>query len=162
MKNSSLLHHEWILVTFLSLFIVLIVSISFYHSYQYPKKYLKSSPILITVTGAVKSPGIYQVYPGVTCKEVLKKAGLLDKTDQKQLDLEKQLYFAQEFAVPELEKITVKVRGAVKEKTLLLKPGTRYCSLKKYISFKDGADLSGMNSRKKLVDGQTITIGFIY
>ena len=44
------------------------------------------------MTGAVKSPGNYQVYPGVTLKDVLKKAGFLDKTDKKQLDLEKQLY----------------------------------------------------------------------
>jgi len=161
MKKSSLLNHEWLLVVFLSFFIALIITTSYYQSFQYPKKFLKSSPITVTITGAVKSPGCYEVYPGVTVKEVLKKAGLLDEADKRELDLEKQLLATQEILVPALEKITVQVKGAVEEKTLMLKPGTRICSLKKYVSFKEGADLSGMNSRKKLINGQTITIGLI-
>lgn len=158
----KLLLHEWVVVVLLSMFIFLIISVSHFQAYLYPQRYLKASPIAVTVTGAIKSPGKYLVYPGVSLKEVLKKAGIIDKTDQKQISMERQLFKSEEVYVPTLESIVVKVRGAVDEKTLHLKPGTRICSLKKHLLFRENADLSGLNSRKKLYDGQTVTIGYIH
>lgn len=152
---------QWVVLSFLSSLILLIVSISSLQSYKYPKIFLRADLVEITLKGAVKYPGVYKVYPGSKIQDLLKRAKILDVADLTAVDLLNTIVKAEVIIVPSLEKILINVRGAVKEETIELKPGTRICSLKKYLTFYDDADLSVLNSRKKLNHLQKIFIPYI-
>lgn len=158
MNRNTLSIREWMTACLLSFSILLIISLAYCQSYRFPKKYLKSYPIAVSVSGAVKYPGIYQLYPGITIEKVLQKAKLLDEADQNELNFDKMLFQSEGIFVPFLKKITIKIMGAVEEKIIELKPGSRLSSIKKLVVFKENADISVLNSQKKLKDGQVVFI----
>lgn len=159
MKKNILNITEWVVTFFVSFVILLVVSVSYFQSYYFSKKILNASTISIEVTGAVKYPGRYFFYPGVSVGQVIKKAKQIDSTNLKEIDLAKTIYEPLSIVVPFLETIQVKVSGAIEsDQIIFLKSGSRVCFLKKRLKFKKNADLSVLNSLKKLKDGQKIFI----
>lgn len=124
--------------------------------------YKKIEPIFIRIEGAIKHPGNYSVFPGISLEEFFKKVSLKVDSDLKNFDLKTRLYESQSLFVPRLEFITVYVDGAILGPVkLTLKPGTRRCSLCKLITFKENADIAPLKSKKKLRDQENIHIYYL-
>ena len=161
MKKSSLNTSEFVLIAFFTLLIVLITFTSYFQAFSFPRKYLKGGLTSVEITGAVKFPGIYKVYPGTLVKTVLKKAKLTIFADLKEIDCDQPVEKSKKLFVPRVEQVKVFLKGAVKEKVVFLKPGSSICSILKQITPKLEADLSVLNSLEKVKEGQIITVPFL-
>lgn len=158
MNKNNLSLKQRVIVSFITCIIFLIITLPYIQSYKYPKIFLETSPLEIVVRGAVKYPGVYKVYPGTKIEDLFKRAKIMDKADLSKVDLLNPLNNSRVIELPFLEKISIEVKGAVEEMTLELKPGTRICSLKNYLNFEKDADISVLNSRKKLTNNQKVFI----
>jgi|GEM_PF-4924546 len=161
MKKDFISSAELSIFLFFTFLILVIISISYFNVYKYPKKHLKSQLIKITVIGEVKYPGTYNVYPGTTVDTLLKKAKTTESSDLSNLSLESSLSVSQKLVVNKLEEIKIYLSGAVEEKEVSVKPGTKMISLKKILTLKKDADLTFFKSYKKLKNNQKIKVPYI-
>ena len=110
--QTRLLMREWALI--LGIFGILISSIvvsqlsKVHHAEVLQTCIIKADrPIAITLTGAIKRPGTYQVKPGTTLKDLLKEIPLADDATRKKVQFKKVFYASQSVHIPKKERTTL-------------------------------------------------------
>ena len=156
----SLHFSEWLLIGF---FLAFLFSLFFISNVFSSKAGVFLSPlppikkVFVEIVGEVKRPGRYEFEAGVSCEEVLKKAGLKYFSDLSPFDLNAPAPLF--MTVLKLREIHVSVEGeVVNPYSLVVDPGTRICDLKSKICVKESGDISIFRSRKMIADGQKIWI----
>jgi hypothetical protein len=117
------------------------------------------APYPVTIDGAVKKPGIYQVLPGTPLKKIVKKSCPTRSADLKKIDLEALVEGPLEVHVGAITEIGVRIEGAVSAPlTLTLPVGTKVHDLRSKISLNPEADPTIFKSRRMLKDGEILTV----
>ena len=120
---------------------------------------LNNDLIQIVVKGAVHKTGNYEVKRGATIQDVLNLAQPLEQADLNKLKLAAKLRNHQTITVQERRKITVHITGAVTEPTsLTVEQGMMVKELAPLLSFLPEADSEKLNRKRKLKDGETISV----
>lgn len=162
MSRPSLQPSEWFVIYFFVVLLSSLILISKISSYK-AGKYLGNEEIVpsifVEVTGEVKRPGSYEVRKGASCRDVLKKAKPKRFADLSKIDLDAEA--PNSLAIAPLETIHVYVAGGGVDapSEWILKPGARVLELKSKIRLTEDADLSPLQSRRMLLDGETILVG---
>lgn len=157
----SLLPHEWLAVVFIIAGIALITFIGISNrSETLPSQLtLAAQTIEVTVTGAVALPGTHLLAKDANIATLLEMVKPLPSADLKKIPLSSNLRHRQRFHVPEIAYITVIVQGAVvKPGSCSVPKGTRRADLSAVVAMLPDADLSGLNSKRRLKEGEVLYI----
>lgn len=162
-QRGSLDPSEWALLALFFLFmasLVIVSKVSVYRSTDLIGQISEiSEDIFVTLSGAVKKPGVYRVSAGTTLGVVLRRAQPSFYADLGSLPLEDILLKSAHFNVKELQEICVKIKGAVLQPVLLTLPiGSKISDLKSKIVLTSEADRVFLKSRKKLRNGDEIVV----
>lgn len=136
---SGLLNSEWVLVGGVFLVMLTLVAIAKIQGFQ-NRSYLEApspfhAPCLVSIQGAVKKPGIYEVGPGTVLKKILKKSSPLPYADLSEIDWDQRVESSMEISIAELSEISVFITGLNSEPIHYVVPvGTRVCDLKNYMN----------------------------
>lgn len=107
MGKVGLKAREWVILLLISSFIGSLFITSHLLSYSSKKTLVlqklqyNQALIEINVSGAVISPGVYKVVPGISLKSVLRQAVLTSKADKKKINFNKKIFSSCEVDVPE-------------------------------------------------------------
>lgn len=166
-ENERLDNHEWIVVISLITLIGIVTFITHKHwfstySRQYSNPhYVYDEKIHVRIEGAVESPGIYSIKRNTPLKDVLVQAQPTSQADLKKVSTKK-LKDGQTIIIPQKEFITIYLEGAVKKQGALVVPkGTKVEELLILIEMDDQADLSKLNFRRRLKEGDIIKIPYV-
>lgn len=161
-RSSPLSSSEWVLATTFLLLLGSFIVIAKVNAYR-AKIALEAFPvqeeIFLTIDGAVKKPGKYQVQPGTSIEAILRKARPALDADLKSLPFMDKIDRSLHITVNKLDEIRVNVTGAIAESAdLLLPPGSRICDLKSKIIFTPETELRFFRRKKLLKDGDKIEV----
>lgn len=161
MPRSSLQPSEWFIIYFflaLLASLIIIAKISSYKTGKLLGQEALIQSVLVEVAGEVQRPGIYTVRKGSSCREVLKKARPKKFADLSKIDLDAEAPSI--LVIQPLETIRVFVAGSGVDvlSEWILKPGARVSDLKSKIRLTEDADLSSLQSRRMLLNGETIFV----
>ncbi|MCX6987864.1 MAG: hypothetical protein NT065_06915 [Chlamydiae bacterium] len=112
---------EWVAVIIISAFITSVFLTSHFlgalskKALVLQKMQYDQALIEINVSGAVISPGVYKVVPGISLKHVLMQAGLSSKADKKKINLHKKIFSSCVVDVPEKHPGTNRKLGSKKK-----------------------------------------------
>ncbi|MBA3815051.1 MAG: SLBB domain-containing protein [Parachlamydiaceae bacterium] len=119
----------------------------------------KSGKIEVLIEGAVINPGTYYLPSGIAMKDVLMLAQLLPNADLRRFNMSAQLKKGRVVNVPSKSMITINLKGAVENPGEISVPkGTRLVDLKALIQLGENVDSKALNRKRKLKDGETVTI----
>ena len=127
MGKVGLKAREWVILLLISSFIGSLFITSHLLSYSSKKTLVlqklqyDQALIEINVSGAVISPGVYKVVPGISLKHVLMQAGLSSKADKKKINLHKKIFSSCVVDVPEKHPGTNRKLGSKKKSQTQLK-----------------------------------------
>lgn len=115
--------------------------------------------IEVVVKGAVAHSGVYSLPKGMPMKELLEVAQLAPDADVRRFNLERVIQQGRVVNVPKRAMITVQVNGAVESAGEVTVPrGTTLEQLADKIALSEDADASSLRKKRKLKDGETITV----
>lgn len=161
-QKPSLPVHEWLAITFIIFIVLSLALLSLRPSEQLmlpPQQSLEHDRLEITIDGAVKHPGTYQVQQGSLLQEVISQAELSPDADLKRLKLDKKLVKDQVVTVPRLKLLRIYIAGAVDNPGIIAMPkGSRMEDLVKHIQFQPDADIEKLPKKRRLKDGEIVTI----
>lgn len=161
LKKQSLPIHEWFAVSLIVILVALLSSIITINRYKYQPPVLLEplvKNIEIYVEGAVEKVGSYSLPHGATLKDLLLLVKLTEEADLRKLRPSRQLRNGQIIKVPARPMITVKVIGAAEETSFKMPKGARLSEIIGKIKPHSDADLSGLQKKRKLRDGEIINI----
>lgn len=166
MSNSKKMPlHEWLAVLVIILAMILLTVVALFNQndslpeHTGQPHFIAPQEIEITVEGAVENPGIHQLKKGARVKDALLAAKTLPEADISKLKLESKLRDGRVIKVPYKAMITIYLQGAVEvEGVLKVKKGTRLNELVNIAVFSPLADLSALNKKRRLKDGETIHV----
>lgn len=162
MKNS-LYSSEWFFVgCFLILFLAFFFTAKMHVSpFSAPPPFQEENrkEFLVVIDGAVKKPGSYSVPEGTTVREILKKAAPFKGSDLRGVSQDRVIQKDLHLHIEEQKEIHVRVSGAIKEPVdLILPPNSRICDLRDKVIFTNETQKSFFQRRKRLKDGEEITV----
>lgn len=115
-----------------------------------------------SISGAVTSPGHYQLPLGATIGDLLTLAQPLPSADLRRINRQTKLRDERSLIIQELPTNTLYVQGAVIQPGPIIVPkGTTLGQLLQKITLAPDADTSKLKNSKKLRDHQTIDIPFM-
>lgn len=165
-KKSSLKIHEWLAVSVL-IAIFAALSVMAYakkgavgdKDRSMPAFLSKAGRIEVLVDGSVQNSGTYYVPSGIKMKEVLKLAKPDPEADLRRFNLEAQIKKGRVIHIPTRSMLAIHVKGAVKNPGKISVPkGTRLMDLPALIQLNENADKKRINRKRKLKNGEIITI----
>ena len=165
MEKQKLPLHEWLAVlTIILALLLLIVVTTFQGSGTLPETtgephYLVAQEVEVTVEGAVENPGTYILKKGAQVKDVLELAKPVPQADLRKINPEVKLRDGRILKVPLMPMIRVTLEGAVSQSgTIQVRKGTRLQELAEMPLFRDDADLSSLDKKRKLKDGEIVRV----
>lgn len=164
-SKPTLKVHEWLAVVTIIVFLSVLTFISVtsrntsYDSSQGVPHHLTPPIIEVCVQGAVENPGNYQVPPGTFVVDVLEKAKPFKTADLRNFKPTCKLRNGQIVNVKAYPMISIEVTGAVLQPTKISIPkGTKLNELAQYIQLSENADMTKLQKKRRLSDGETIVI----
>ena len=151
--------HEWLAVVMLCAMAVILALVARWNGDAYASVDPEDAYIHVDIEGAVRYPGSYRFQPGAQVADLVKVGEPLPEADLKRIRGKNQLKNGQILFVKELPMIQVTVVGAVKDTQPLQVPrGTRLVDLLGLVAFEKNADVEKIKKRRRLKNGETITI----
>lgn len=165
-SSPSLKIHEWLAIFVL---IVILGGLSImayvtkgsigYNDRAMPALLSHPAKIEVFINGAVINSGIYYLPSGIQVKEVLMLAQPAPNADLRRLNLNSLLKKGRAITIPELPMINVYVEGAVENPGRITVPkGIRLMDIKDYIILSEHANVKSLNRKRKLKEGEIITV----
>ncbi len=162
MPRPSLQISEWFVIYFFFALLASLIVIAKISSYK-ANKYLGKAPavpsIFVEVSGEVARPGSYEVRKGTSCKDVLKRAKPKKFADLSKIDLDAPSPSLLVISPLEVIHVFVKGEGVLAPSEWILKPGARVSELKSKVGLTEDGDPKPLQSRRMLLDGETIWVG---
>jgi len=120
---------------------------------------LNNQTVHVTVKGAVRQEGSYELKKGALMEDVLALAEPLPEAELSKLKLESRLRNNQVVKVPKESRIKVHIEGAVvKPGILQIKQGTLVKDLLELLTFLPEADIEKLNRKRRLRDQEVIHV----
>jgi hypothetical protein len=163
-ERPSLPVHEWLAVLTILLFMGVLITVTHVRRSTLPVSaenphWPTSQTVEVIVKGAVETPGTYVVPKGTTVEQLLSQVNLLTVADTRKLHLDAAVKGGQTINIPERAMIEITLDGAVTNPGPLKVPkGTKRMDLSQWVDFTSNADLSGLQTKKRLKEGEAIFV----
>lgn len=164
-ESEKLNNYEWIVVFSLILLMATITFVTHKHWFSLaPEKhfephYVLDQKIYVRVEGAVESPGNYILERGNTIENALALAKPAANADLKKIHVSRKVKDGQIIKVPAIEYITIYLEGAVEHPGALVLPkGTLMEDIISIAHFKERADLSKLQTKRRLKEGEKVKV----
>lgn len=161
---SKLPFHEWLIICLLIATLLMLSFIIFFWrkdvSPPIAATYeLNSEIISVTISGAVKKPGPYDLKKGTLLKELLERAQPLPEANLERLKMNSKLRDGQVVKIAGQKWITIHLEGAVEQQgPMQVKLGTQLQDLPELVTFAPEADLSKLQKKRRLKDEEVIIV----
>jgi len=150
---------EWLFVGLVAGCLVTISLFSLVNSPSFCPEWVAPQKIEVTVTGAVKNPGTYEVYANTLFKKILAKVKPLKSADLSKIKSIRRVERSCEVDIPFKENIQVFVTGAVDNPGRFILPyGSNKKNLLGKLKLKKNANCTKMRKNKILKDQEEIII----
>jgi hypothetical protein len=164
-KSSStqqLQIHEWLAVILITALLFSLGALAYLNreTNNLPQLFQEAfiPEIEVIVEGAVENGGKFIVKKGMTLRDLLPELQLSENVDLSELALDRPLRNHQKVKIA-TNSLQITLQGAVTHPGILeVKKGTRVNQLKTLVETTEEADLTVLKSRRKLKDGEVITI----
>jgi hypothetical protein len=166
--NPRLPVHEWLAIVVLLSVIATLISIALLNRPHIDMSinnanavFCQSSgdAIQVSIDGAVAHPDTYVMKKGATLRELFAIAEPLPEARLNRFHLDRTLADGESLFIGKQKMVTVYIQGAVKTpQTLIVRQGTPMCDLEALVTLEEDAKVSFLHKKRKLKDGETITI----
>lgn len=158
--------HEWLAVAVLIVILGALSIMAYFTKGQagdkdrsMPAFFSRPGKIEVLIEGAVTHPGIYYLPANIEMKAALALAEPLSDADLRRFNLAAHIKKGRIIHVPVKPMITVRLQGAIKNPGEITIPkGTRLMDLIPKVQFNENSAAKKINKKRKLKDGETITI----
>ncbi len=166
-ENPSIYVHEWMIIVFLILNLVLLTSVSHscssvnIGSHEKHVHELTKTDIEVSIDGFVEFPGSYTFKKGAKVKELVALAKLKANADLKRLNMDAKLKNGQQIKISGQQMIKVILNfGNGVNQELEVKKGTKLVDLTLIYPFQENVNCQKLEKKRFLKDGEIIKIDF--